>query len=234
MDAVAHTASPFYVADVATTEELIDPAVKGTRGVLESVHKHNPDVKRVVITSSVAAIMNLDVKPPVTYAVELSALMSDSLRRTGTLTLPTRSRRKARMQEVPPSIKLPRPTLKRQAGVSDPLAWLTPEFLEDNKPSFDIATINPPFVLGPVIHQVDKVESLNTSVATFHAWAAGKKTEDDLPGGMGNWVDVRDSGSIVNAADRSRRGSRQGSDCRRGRRRALHCWRGRLHRPGHC
>ncbi|KDN49976.1 hypothetical protein RSAG8_01312, partial [Rhizoctonia solani AG-8 WAC10335] len=57
VDAVAHTASPFHFhAD--DPETLIDPAVKGTIGVLASVHKYAPTVQRIVITSSVAAIMD--------------------------------------------------------------------------------------------------------------------------------------------------------------------------------
>ncbi|XP_054798941.1 phenylacetaldehyde reductase-like [Prosopis cineraria] len=52
---VFHTASPFYhnVADPQT--ELIDPAVKGTLNVLKSCAK-SPSVKRIVLTSSMAAV----------------------------------------------------------------------------------------------------------------------------------------------------------------------------------
>ncbi|CAN1263929.1 Phenylacetaldehyde reductase [Linum perenne] len=49
--AVFHTASPFY-HDV---KELIDPAVKGTLNVLSSCAK-TPSIKRVVLTSSIAAV----------------------------------------------------------------------------------------------------------------------------------------------------------------------------------
>lgn len=38
------------------------------------------------------------------------------------------------------------------------------DFIEDEKPSWDGVAINPPYVLGEVIHQCDKPESLNTSV----------------------------------------------------------------------
>ncbi|CAN1263925.1 Phenylacetaldehyde reductase [Linum perenne] len=48
--AVFHTASPFY-HDL----ELIDPAVKGTLNVLSSCAK-TPSIKRVVLTSSIAAV----------------------------------------------------------------------------------------------------------------------------------------------------------------------------------
>lgn len=44
-------------------------------------------------------------------------------------------------------------------------AW---DFVEKEKPQFDIATICPPLVLGPLIHQVAKASSLNTSVKQFY------------------------------------------------------------------
>ncbi|CAN1263931.1 Phenylacetaldehyde reductase [Linum perenne] len=53
--AVFHTASPFY-HDVKDPQlELIDPAVKGTLNVLSSCAK-TPSIKRVVLTSSIAAV----------------------------------------------------------------------------------------------------------------------------------------------------------------------------------
>jgi nucleoside-diphosphate-sugar epimerase len=39
VDAVAHLASPFYVAGVKDPQELIGPALKGTTGVLKSIQK---------------------------------------------------------------------------------------------------------------------------------------------------------------------------------------------------
>ena len=54
-DLVFHTASPFFLDSKDAQKELIDPAFKGTRNVLDSVNK-TPSVKRVVLTSSVAAI----------------------------------------------------------------------------------------------------------------------------------------------------------------------------------
>jgi len=60
---VIHTASPFILTGIKNPEEeLIRPAKEGTRNVLESVNK-TPSVKRVVLTSSVAAIYgdNVDI-----------------------------------------------------------------------------------------------------------------------------------------------------------------------------
>ncbi|CAL5352435.1 unnamed protein product [Camellia sinensis] len=54
-EGVFHTASPFYHDVKDPQVELIDPALKGTLNVLGSCAK-NPSVKRVVLTSSVAAV----------------------------------------------------------------------------------------------------------------------------------------------------------------------------------
>lgn len=52
---VYHTASPFTIDVKDPQKELIDPAVKGTENVLKSANE-TPSVKRVVVTSSCAAI----------------------------------------------------------------------------------------------------------------------------------------------------------------------------------
>ncbi|XP_042483022.1 phenylacetaldehyde reductase-like [Macadamia integrifolia] len=52
---VFHTASPFYHAVTDPQAELLDPALKGTLNVLESCAK-TPSIKRVVVTSSLAAV----------------------------------------------------------------------------------------------------------------------------------------------------------------------------------
>jgi dihydroflavonol-4-reductase len=59
---VFHTASPFNLNISDPQRDLVDPAVKGTRNVLETA-KETPSVERVVLTSSCAAIFgdNADV-----------------------------------------------------------------------------------------------------------------------------------------------------------------------------
>ena len=52
---VLHTASPFLLESKNPQQELIDPALKGTMNILESVN-NTKAVKRVILTSSVAAI----------------------------------------------------------------------------------------------------------------------------------------------------------------------------------
>ncbi|XP_062115529.1 phenylacetaldehyde reductase-like [Humulus lupulus] len=54
-EGVFHTASPVLLSPTVPKAELIDPAVKGTLNVLRSCAKV-PSVKRVVVTSSMAAV----------------------------------------------------------------------------------------------------------------------------------------------------------------------------------
>jgi dihydroflavonol-4-reductase len=61
---VIHTASPFFITGIRNSEEeLIRPAKEGTRNVLEAA-KRTPTVKRIVLTSSLAAIYGdtVDIK----------------------------------------------------------------------------------------------------------------------------------------------------------------------------
>lgn len=46
--------SPFFIEVEDPHRDLIDPAVKGTENVLQSVIKHKKTVQRTVVTSSVA------------------------------------------------------------------------------------------------------------------------------------------------------------------------------------
>jgi dihydroflavonol-4-reductase len=57
VDVVVHTASPFPIAQPKDPQALIRPAVDGTRRVLEAAA--DAGVKRVVLTSSVAAVVDL-------------------------------------------------------------------------------------------------------------------------------------------------------------------------------
>jgi len=55
-DIVIHTASPFFIDKIKNPEkDLIEPALMGTKNVLQTVNKLS-EVKRLVLTSSVAAV----------------------------------------------------------------------------------------------------------------------------------------------------------------------------------
>jgi nucleoside-diphosphate-sugar epimerase len=55
---VIHTASPFHYKWTNPITEVLEPAINGTTGILKATKAYVPSVKRVVITSSFAAITN--------------------------------------------------------------------------------------------------------------------------------------------------------------------------------
>ncbi|KAN0103237.1 NAD(P)-binding protein [Hyaloscypha variabilis] len=61
LDAVIHTASPFHF-NIEDPKDFLDPAIKGTIGLLNAIKKGAPKVKRVILTLSFAAI--IDVSRP--------------------------------------------------------------------------------------------------------------------------------------------------------------------------
>lgn len=55
MDFVVHTASPFPLAAPKHEDDIIKPAVEGTRAVMRACLEHG--IKRIVLTSSTVSIM---------------------------------------------------------------------------------------------------------------------------------------------------------------------------------
>jgi dihydroflavonol-4-reductase len=76
-DAIIHTASPFVVNAADPQRDLVDPAVNGTLNVLKAA-AGEPRVRRVVITSSMAAITD---EPPKRALTEEDWNTSSSLTR---------------------------------------------------------------------------------------------------------------------------------------------------------
>lgn len=57
-DYIVHTACPYHFNIQDPVKDFLDPSIKGTIGLLKSAQAHAPAVKRIVITSSSAAMVN--------------------------------------------------------------------------------------------------------------------------------------------------------------------------------
>lgn len=68
-------------------------------------------------------------------------------------------------------------------------AW---KFVEEEKPNFTVATINPPLVFGPIVHYLNSLDSLNTSNQRVRDLITGKFKDEVPETGTFAWVDVRD------------------------------------------
>ncbi|KEP48769.1 NADPH-dependent aldehyde reductase [Rhizoctonia solani 123E] len=174
VDAIAHTASPVNF-DTEDPKDVIEPAVRGTTEILESVHKYAPAVKRVVITSSVVAITDVmfHLKIPGTIYTE-----SD---------WNTRS-----IQEIQEKGKDALGIHKYCASkvMAEKAAW---DFVAKTNPNWDLVTCCPSLVYGPILHQVSDPSTVNTSIAMVYNFVHNKEsmTEETLLT-PNNFVDVRD------------------------------------------
>ncbi|KAF8335947.1 NAD-binding protein [Cantharellus anzutake] len=170
VDAVVHMASP-----VDTSSEdpavVIGPAVSGTTGILKSALEHGPSVKRIVITSSVASLI---VPKDGTYTFTESDWNTYS---------PSCVEQKGKNAGIH--------KYRASKVLAERAAWT---FMEDNKDTvkFDLTTILPPLVFGPLIHQTTSLSKLNETSILFLKRVTNPPLQAHFPGVSGNLVDVRD------------------------------------------
>jgi nucleoside-diphosphate-sugar epimerase len=170
VDGVIHTASPFVMEVENNERDLLDPAVKGTTEILKAIKKNNPVVKRVVITSSFAAIAdpNQGARPGYTYTEADWNPVTWDAAKTG-----------------PGGVAYCASKTFAEKAAYD--------FVEKEKPNFTVSTICPPMVYGPLEHSVTDLSHLNTSAADIYRLING--TTKEVPEtAFPAFVDVRDVG----------------------------------------
>ncbi|CAK7200585.1 hypothetical protein SEUCBS139899_003283 [Sporothrix eucalyptigena] len=171
VDAVIHVASPFTYDTKDNEKELIIPAINGVKGILAAAANVGT-VKRVVVTSSFASVLDADRKDrengnyftytgadwnPLTYAESADPATSAVIAYRGS------------------------------KKFAEKAAW---DFMAETKPAFDLVTLCPPMTFGPVAHPVAKPADLNESNAMLWKVATGEKP---LPvARVPFWIDVRD------------------------------------------
>ncbi|KAJ9193157.1 hypothetical protein DTO021D3_3813 [Paecilomyces variotii] len=163
-DYVLHTASPFHFNVQDPEKDFLNPAIKGTTGILKAIKAYAPTVKRVVVTSSFAAIVNPQQHPKVYNETFWNPITWE--------------------EGLQPSN-----VYRASKTFAEKAAW---EFVEKEKPNFDLATINPPLVFGPIVHYLNSLDAVNTSNARVRDLIQGKSKEKLPPTGTFLWVDVRD------------------------------------------
>jgi len=172
IDAIAHTASPFHVhAD--DPNDIIVPAVNGTKSILETAVKHGSSIKRIVVTASTVAV-GLTLRAERQYTEE---------------------------EWNEPALKEVRELGKEAPGIAkyaasktlaERAAW---DVYNGNKGSigWDMTTLGPPYIFGPVIHAVEKPQDLNTSALEWYeAVCKNSQNDEAVAASLNSWVDVRD------------------------------------------
>ena len=153
VDGVIHTASPFQLQVEDNERDLLEPALKGTTEILKAVQKNAPQVKRVVITSSFASIVDLSQgnRPGYTYSEKDWNPVTYEQAKTadgGTAYCASKT-------------------------FAEKAAW---DFVKTEKPNFDLAAICPPMVYGPLENDAS-LAHLNTSSADIYRFMNGSQEE---------------------------------------------------------
>ena len=135
-DIVIHTASPFLMGGIKNPQkQLVDPALKGTRNVLESVSRFS-QVRRVVLTSSIAAIYG--------NAKEALSIPDNTYNESHWNTLSSLSNE----------------PYKYSKTLAEKEAWK----MHEAQDHWDLFVINPGFVLGPPLSNRTDSESIRFGV----------------------------------------------------------------------
>lgn len=182
LDAVIHTASPLNMNVTDMQKEVLDPAIQGTIGLLASIKRYAPSVKRVVVLSSLAAMIDFSKgdRPSHTYtAKDWNPITHEEALRDAVN------------------------AYRGSKTFAERAAW---DFMEQEKPGFSLTTLNPPFVFGPVMQYLSSLEALNNSNKRFVALLSGVL----LPTTFYCWIDVRDValGHVKAMEDESTAGER--------------------------
>lgn len=164
-DAVLHTASPFHFDALDAKRDLLDPAIVGTTSILTAIKAYAPEVKRVIVTSSFASMINPKQHPAIyDETVWNPVTWEEALANTTT-------------------------AYRGSKTFAEKAAW---SFYKTERPNFSLTTVNPPSVFGPVAHNLASQSKINTSNARIRDMIQGKMKECLEPTGAFLWVDVRD------------------------------------------
>lgn len=179
---------PVSSKDADPVKGFLDPAIKGTTEILKSIKAFAPSVKRVVLTSSSAAMLNpakheklYDESSwaPYTWEDALKPENAYTASKVSPFHRPPTYNRPANKTTTPPAKKF-----------SEKAAW---SFMDDENPTFDLAVVNNTYTFGPVQRHLATLDAVNLSNARIRDLVLGRmkdRLEPTFP--VFTWVDVRD------------------------------------------
>jgi nucleoside-diphosphate-sugar epimerase len=167
-DAVIHTASPNVRSCTDVQKELLDPAIIGTTGLLSSIARLAPSVKRVVFVSSIAALIDASKGdwPEHTYtALDWNPItLEEALDNSSWV-----------------------PGYRGSKTFAERAAWT---FMDRERPDFTLTTLTPPGIFGPMVKYPGyPLDTINASNGIFARLLDGTV----FPSPRYAWIDVKDA-----------------------------------------
>lgn len=163
IEVVIHTASPVFYTD-KIKELIVDPAVEGTRNILETIKEKGSKVHTFVYTSSIGAVLTL-----------IPGLAPEGDKDESSWNLTT-------WEYVKHHVLLSYMYAKAQA---ERLIWK----FDEEVPNVKVVSINPGYVFGPQVFNESVKSTLNSSNEVINTVLRdGEKYTKTT----GHWIDVRD------------------------------------------
>lgn len=165
---VIHTASPFVLEVADIERDLLQPALQGTMNIVKAAAEHNASIRRVVVTSSFASMLDLDYqfRPGYRYTeADWNPCTYETARDTMNVAL----------------------AYCASKSLAERALW---DWVSETKPEFSVATICPPWIFGPTID--DGSSKLNESTEVIWNLINGSRKERVPENDLAAFADVRD------------------------------------------
>ncbi|KAI1102512.1 dihydroflavonol-4-reductase [Jackrogersella minutella] len=173
IDGIIHVASPLNYNVESYEKDLILPAIQGVRSVLEAAMES--DVKRVVLTSSFGAVLDMTREESLPWVYS------------------SKDWNPITFEEAISSTATPQDAYRGSKTMAEKAAW---KFVEEKKPKFDLVTLCPSMVFGPLATAPTSIQDLNESNRILWRVASSGPSAPLPPCRFNFWIDVRDVAEI--------------------------------------
>lgn len=163
---IIHSASPFVLKPEDNVKDLLEPAIQGSLAILEAARQWGDSVKRIVVTSSHASVCDLSKGKRPGYVYDEKdwnpVTFEEAAAADGVV------------------------AYCASKALAERAVW---DWVDKNKPNFDLVTITPPWIFGPYATELTTTKHLNESAQVLYNLLGAK---DVPPFDFGGFADVRE------------------------------------------
>ncbi|OSD07846.1 NAD-P-binding protein [Trametes coccinea BRFM310] len=175
--AIVHNATPVHL-NAVEPDEMIIPAVQGTLEILQSAHLRGTSIQRIVVLSSTATVWRSNPDPSRTLDLDETCWNDEEVTQCHELG-----------RDASPLAKY-----RASKTLAERAAW---DFMQmyagEGALQWDLVALNPSFVVGPVLHEVDRPENLGWTAKEWYDKVVRGQIDIEAMANTGEmYVDVRD------------------------------------------
>lgn len=160
-----HTASPVMFEYNDPLNELLKPAIEGTQNLLNSIYKNGAQIKKLVVTSSLAALANHFQNQNPNFIIDEKSYNNATLEESFTNGY----------------------AYWGSKALAEKVVW---DFKRKNYPNFEVTMIMPVFTIGPQAYDESVNPVLNVTSELLHQLLKLGKN-DPVPQYTDSYIDVR-------------------------------------------